>query len=271
MFSRPDDQTAAVATPPRASRKLATKIHLIPVMDSSPATRFPHIVNPFEQHLAERLHLPVICSPSLFQRPSTPQKNSTQFEWTIEDVSSLAPANLEASELQFQTSHDPEVEAKAQAAISSYFKENDVVPSPVSCALRSQKIILCRESSLNMSFATHTGGSVGKKRQTRDGSSQTVLTLPPVLPKDLEQLLLPFFTYSQVSDASVFILLLLDLNSNMFSLPCRINNKVPLLTVIPTTRLVMPPCAGNCLTSPWGTAPRMRTSTTLWATLTCRR
>lgn len=66
-----------------------------------------------------------ICSPSLFHRPATPQLCSTQleFEWTIDEVSSLNPANVEAHETQFISVTDPELEAKAQAAISSYFKE----------------------------------------------------------------------------------------------------------------------------------------------------
>lgn len=46
-----------------------------------------------------------------------------EFEWTIDEVSSLNPANVEAHETQFVSVVDPELEAKAQAAISSYFKE----------------------------------------------------------------------------------------------------------------------------------------------------
>lgn len=46
-----------------------------------------------------------------------------EFEWTIDEVSSLNPANVEAHETQFASIIDPELEAKAQAAISSYFKE----------------------------------------------------------------------------------------------------------------------------------------------------
>lgn len=46
-----------------------------------------------------------------------------EFEWTIDEVSSLNPANVEAHETQFVSIIDPEVEAKAQAAISTYFKE----------------------------------------------------------------------------------------------------------------------------------------------------
>lgn len=46
-----------------------------------------------------------------------------EFEWTIDEVSSLNPANVEAHETQFQSIVDPEFEAKAQAAICTYFKE----------------------------------------------------------------------------------------------------------------------------------------------------
>lgn len=136
-------------------------------------------------------------SPSLFHRPATPQINSTQFEWTIDDVSSLAPANVEVSELQFQTSHDPELEARAQAAISLYFKENDIVPSPVDC-VRKHKIIL-QDSSVNMSCLGETDSVIRVKKKTRNGSSQTMLTFPPVLTKEMEKLLKPFFTFLQVS------------------------------------------------------------------------
>lgn len=34
-------------------------------------------------------------------------------------------------------------------------------------------------------------------RMTRDNSCQTVLTLPPTLPKEIEDALKPFFTYTQ--------------------------------------------------------------------------
>lgn len=62
-------------------------------------------------------------SPSLFHRPSTPQMSSTHFEWNIDEMSSLNPASFEAHETQFTSTTDPDVEAKAQAAISSFFRE----------------------------------------------------------------------------------------------------------------------------------------------------
>lgn len=132
----------------------------------------------------ERLHLPLISSPSLFHRPSTPRHSSTQFEWSIDEVSSLNPANVEAHETQFMSIIDPEEEAQAQAAISSYFKEQLIVPSPIDCPLRNQKIILPprRHESI--------------RPPKRDAICQTELTLPPILPKELADLLLPYMTFT---------------------------------------------------------------------------
>lgn len=124
-------------------------------------------------------------SPSLFQRPNTPQLSSTQFEWTIDEVSSLYPTNVEPHETQFHDSPDPEIEAKAQSAISSYFKEQQIVPSPIDCPLRSHRIIL---SEINGDTPLSKPG-----RRIRDCSSQTELTLPPILPPALEEALKPYF------------------------------------------------------------------------------
>ncbi|XP_037042652.1 protein aurora borealis [Bradysia coprophila] len=137
----------------------------------------PKVVNPFEVGLTERLHLPLICSPSLFHRPNTPQMSSTHFEWTIDEISSLNPASFEAHETQFASTTDPETEAKIQVTLSSFFRDQIIVPSPVDCPLRNQKIILSDEP-----------------KTVRDGICQTELSLPPNLPKDIEDLLKPYFT-----------------------------------------------------------------------------
>lgn len=122
-------------------------------------------------------------SPSLFHLPSTPQHSSTQFEWTIDEVSSLNPTNVEAHETQFISTIDPEQEAKAQEAITNYFKDKLSVPSPVDCPLRNQKIILpCSKLAA---------------RPTRNAFAQTELTLPPILPAELEDALRPFCTFTQ--------------------------------------------------------------------------
>lgn len=123
-------------------------------------------------------------SPSLFQLPSTPQHSSTQFEWNIDEVSSLNPTNVEAHETQFISILDPEQEAKAQEAITNYFRDKLSVPSPIDCPLRNQKIIL-------------PSSKPPAARPTRNASAQTELTLPPILPAELEAALRPFFTFTQ--------------------------------------------------------------------------
>jgi Protein aurora borealis N-terminus len=81
--------------------------------------------NPFENQL--HLHLPVISSPSLFQTLNA--SSNKQFEWTIEDLALFHPVNI-PSPSQYKEDMDPEAqareEAKAQAAINSFFREHKV-------------------------------------------------------------------------------------------------------------------------------------------------
>lgn len=199
------------------SVKRTNRFHLMPMMNRTPISRLSRtIVNPFEASLNERLHLPMICSPSLFHRPATPQMSSTQFEWTIEDVASLGPANVEADETQFVMHTDPEMEARAQEVITSYFRDNIILPSPINCPLReaSEKTRLLpqdpdeleqlerrtRNESLEKKKKTKAEEkikSAPKRIKVRDGVCQTVLTFPPKLPKEVEDLLAGFCTYTQ--------------------------------------------------------------------------
>ncbi|XP_055532284.1 protein aurora borealis [Wyeomyia smithii] len=187
--------SVAVYTPNSLSRSAAannSRFNLLPVIQTPPSRLINgKVINPFEAHLTDRLHLPLICSPSLFNRPSTPQNGSSQqFEWTIDEVSYLGPANVEPHETQFMDTPDPILEAKAQAAISTYFKDHNIVPSPVDCQLRKQKIILKSESSSSVSFI-----DCRNSKRKRDGIAQTVLTFPPNLPKEIEELLARFCTF----------------------------------------------------------------------------
>jgi Protein aurora borealis N-terminus len=103
----------------------------------SPSLSHSRVVrNPFENQLYERLHLPMISSPSLFQTISTPKK---QFEWTIEDLSSFNPVNLIPHETQFKEDMDPAREAQAQAAINSFFTEQKIGESAGSRPLHSNE------------------------------------------------------------------------------------------------------------------------------------
>lgn len=74
--------------------------------------------NPFENQFHERLHLPVISSPSLFQ-----ERPTEKFQWNIDELSNLVPVNFVPHDTQFQENLDPVREAQAQAAIHSFFTE----------------------------------------------------------------------------------------------------------------------------------------------------
>lgn len=58
-----------------------------------------------------------------------------------------------------------------------------LVPSPDDCPLRDQKIVLSK--------------SMQQARIVCDNSCQTELTLPPILPKHVEDALRPYFTFLQ--------------------------------------------------------------------------
>lgn len=187
---------------------LRNKIGLFPVFrtpDGSMNNK-SKVRNPFEASV--NYHLPTIGSPSMFQRPPTPQHSSTQFEWTIDEVSSLGPAHLEPHETQFMHSPDPELEAKAQAAISSFFKEQKIVPSPfvdneimssTSGDNPNSKKQIIHMQAQRVILAHISGNTPVSKpgRRIRDSSSQTELTFPPVLPPEIENILKPFFTYKE--------------------------------------------------------------------------
>ncbi|EDW18231.1 protein aurora borealis [Drosophila mojavensis] len=178
---------AASATPTNGGKSNKSKCspQLHGTVCTPPPKRLQKVRNPFEGALAERLHLPLIASPSLFQcRSRTPQLSSTQFEWDIEEVSQLKPADVEPHETQFHDSPDPEQESKAQLAISTFFKESHIVPSPVDCPLRKHRIIL-NEINANTPISN-------KSKRSRDCEVQTELSLPPVLPKALEEALRPY-------------------------------------------------------------------------------
>ncbi|KAJ8920067.1 hypothetical protein NQ315_011721 [Exocentrus adspersus] len=152
---------------------------------STPPSRFTRIVNPFEPHLIERLHLPMF-SPSVFAKVSTP-KTDEKFKWTIEDMSSLKPADIDEETVsQHVFEEDPHTELLVQQKIDTFFSEKLIVPSPATDVVR---VPLVTE--------TDTPKADTKPKQYSEASAQTVLTLPPVLMPDLEAMLKPYFTYNE--------------------------------------------------------------------------
>lgn len=167
---------------PNSIRKVRNgTFHSLPIVNTpTPPSRYrkmDKIDNPFESYITERLHKPlidrygvraylervayliwriyavcllivscVVCSPSLFRAPATPQTCSGQWDgWNIDEISSLNPANIEAHETQFESSSDPKMEAKNQADIFTFFKETIIGKGRSSSPTRS---ILCTFFSL---------------------------------------------------------------------------------------------------------------------------
>lgn len=227
----------SLLTPSKIFNKKSGTFNLLPVINTPPSRRFPRVINPFDAALTDRLHLPLICSPlfrsqsplgqsSMVNMSTTDSVNSKSsgmlFEWTIDDVSLLSAANVVPCESQFHHTPDPELEAKAQAAISSFFKEQQIASSPINCSLRGPKINLtgftgeCSSiepnhffmerglSEVNMSYTEDEVGIEVIKTQTkqnkkmRHGCSQTVLSMPPKLPTGVEEILASYFTYNEV-------------------------------------------------------------------------
>lgn len=108
--------------------------------------------------------------------------SSTHFEWTIDEVSKILPVNVEPDESQFQNSPNPEMEARAQKAISKFFKENKIVPSPFNGSVQN-----CAARSIYKPSANTPEVKPG--RRIRDCASQTMLTIPAKIPADLEEML----------------------------------------------------------------------------------
>lgn len=199
---------------PRSFRNRNHTFQSMPIVHTpTPPSRQQKIINPFEVGLPERLNMHFIGSPSLFHRAETPKHCSTpthdQFDgWTIDDVSSLNPATVEAYETQFTSQNDPDFEAKAQAAISSFFKEQIMVPSPnvngadgKAGAAGQRSLFKYATATAAAAYVSATGSDTPSTSQTkkrkRDNATQTELTLPPILPADVEAALKPYFTYTQ--------------------------------------------------------------------------
>lgn len=113
--------------------------------------------------------------------------------------------NVIPHETQFRSEDlDPEREAQVQAAISSFFNDHQIVPSPKNCALKKNKIELKNfddHQIYNSTAIPETQGGVSSSinsnchtnkpsdKNKREIATQTALSFPPILPKEIEDLL----------------------------------------------------------------------------------
>ncbi|XP_066145282.1 protein aurora borealis [Euwallacea fornicatus] len=161
---------------------------------STPPSRFTKIKNPFEPQLTDRLHLPTF-SPNVFVHNST-ARHDEKFKWTIEDISALKPADIDETTVnQHICNDDPHIESEIQQKIETYFNKTPIVPSPMGIKTSSNCLLKgCGSSEENVGETNLAQASVKK---TCESVTQTVLTLPPVLPDDVEDMLKPYFLFDE--------------------------------------------------------------------------
>lgn len=149
--------------------------------------------NPFEADLRNRLHKSVI-SPTIFSKVSTISSDSQNFSWTIDELATMSPAKIDEFSIQNIYCSDPETETHVQKAIDKFFSESQIHPSPWNLKKEPMKPLI--ELSQTESVE-EICSMIESPKKTRTCWSQTELTLPPELPKSVEDALKPYFTFNQ--------------------------------------------------------------------------
>ncbi|NP_001122572.1 protein aurora borealis [Nasonia vitripennis] len=154
--------------------------------------------NPFDADLTNKLHISVM-SPSVFSKVVTPsQKSSPGFMWSIDEIALIQPAKIDEFPIQQMHCSDPEIEKHAQEAISRFFSENQIHPSPHDVKRNEVE----KRAGLTTPTRAHDSINVSResyksKKEKRDSWTQTVLSLPPELPPNVEEALKPYFNFTQ--------------------------------------------------------------------------
>lgn len=170
---------------------------VLPSRVSSPSGLKNFIIkNPFEPDL-NRLHQSVI-SPTIFtKKPGATSQQSPGFTWTIDELARMRPVEIEEFLPQQTCSPDPELEIRAQAAIDRFFQQNHIVLSPWEIRQRKNKSCVSMETPNRLLELNSTKELKSKK----DSWTQTILSLPAALPENVEEVLKPYFTFTQEQSA----------------------------------------------------------------------
>lgn len=181
--------------------------------------------NPFEAELVDVLHGPLF-SPNVF-KTSTPGCGGTvKFQWTIDEIAVLKPADIEEPCLPDAWNLggiNSEIEEQAQRAIDTYFSSHVIVPSPWTDSSKKKPFILPATpgggsfTDSPMMFSTKSmtqrndqtpqkpmstnRDNLAAQLVKRDVASQTTLTLP--MDFDLEALLGAHYVYEECETTSV--------------------------------------------------------------------
>ncbi|KAI4501120.1 hypothetical protein M0802_003923 [Mischocyttarus mexicanus] len=150
--------------------------------------------NPFESDLTNRLHKSVI-SPSVFKKVNDIQ-NSPEFSWSVEELALIRPAKIEEFPVEQINNADPDVELKAQEAIDKFFMTNEIVPSPWESKRNEHKINIKLNTPKQLIDKSNKLKDL-LKPITKDVTCQTTLSLPSILPEDVEEVLKPYLTFNK--------------------------------------------------------------------------
>ncbi|KAJ8732812.1 hypothetical protein PYW07_015411 [Mythimna separata] len=166
------------------------------IYKSTPPPTNRKVRNPFDKALIDKLHKP-ICSPGMCKIYK--KKSNGSFRWDIDQACTLVPADIVACNSQFEPTPDPALEKIAEEATDRFFSQEMVMPSPLIESSKKVKPLLQTSSETSIQI-----DSLIKEKivVTKEVSAQTVLTLPPELPPELELLLQPFCTFTQEQNMS---------------------------------------------------------------------
>jgi len=151
--------------------------------------------NPFDSQLtSEQLHLPTL-SPSVFATVTSPSDESSVngHFWNIEQQAELYPTTISDDSPLKQSilhkHHRHESEAKTQEQIELYFKTYHDVTSPPDLAPTGPLLV----DSPNSSYVQPETGKSSKW-------TQTCMTLPPILPPQVENILRQYNFLTDVTE-----------------------------------------------------------------------
>ncbi|CAK1604314.1 unnamed protein product [Parnassius mnemosyne] len=161
---------------------------------STPPTKNKKVRNPFDKALIESLHKP-ICSPGMCKIYK--KKNNAGFRWDIDQACALVPADIVACNSQFEPSPDPLLEKIAEEATERFFSQEMVMPSPLESSKKVKPVL---QELLEPSIKVINTKEENDNK--KDVSAQTVLTLPPTLPPEIENVLQQFCTFTQEQNVS---------------------------------------------------------------------
>lgn len=150
-------------------------------------TKYTAPTNPFESALIERMKRPSFLSPNVLKMSCSTEE--TEFQWTIDDLSRIAPVPIDEDNTHSQCTDtlDSEAESDIQEVIDKYFTHHHAIPSP---CWKSPKVKYPTAAS---STPEHKQSPTSSEIEKCNTSTQTMLSLPPKLPEHIEELLKPYF------------------------------------------------------------------------------